>query len=268
MSLQVASCTRQAARYAVTHWHYSRTVPTAKVVHYGVWEDNRFIGAILFGDGASNTMLRGYHLDYTQGAELVRVALTEHHAPVSQIVSRALRLLQAHSPGLRLVLSYADPEHGHHGGIYQAGNWIYTGMTEPAEEYIVNGRRMHGRALRKTRESHVRGGIPTRNTLEWARLVLDPDARMIMGSIKHRYLYPLDRAMRRQLAPLARPYPRGRGVHGDTSGDLPEGAGSTPAVRSNLLGGDTHEQAWSTPGPDELADAVRLPEQPASHRHG
>ena len=31
---------------------------------------------------------------------------------------------------------------GHVGAIYQAGNWIYAGMTEPADEYIVGGVRI------------------------------------------------------------------------------------------------------------------------------
>ena len=52
----------------------------------------------------------------------------------------------------------------------------------------------------------------------WLRLNVDPEARSITMPPKHRYLYPLDRAMRRQLAKqkIALPYPRGLSVDGDT----------------------------------------------------
>lgn len=46
------------------------------------------------------------------------------------------------------------------------------------------------------------------NILEWARKILDPNATIIKGTAKHRYLYPLDRAMRRQIQKLAQPYPK------------------------------------------------------------
>lgn len=48
---------------------------------------------------------------------------------------------------------------------------------------------------------------------------------------KLRYAFPLDKAMRRQLAPLALPYPKTAAevTPGDTSGAQPEEAGSTPS---------------------------------------
>lgn len=58
------------------------------------------------------------------------------------------------------------------------------------------------------------------------------------GTPKLKYLYPLDRAMRKQIAPLAKPYPKrktcGQSVEGDTIGDQPIEEGSIPSVRSEL----------------------------------
>jgi hypothetical protein len=46
---------------------------------------------------------------------------------------------------------------------------------------------------------------------------------------KHRYLMPLDDAMREQIEPLRQPYPkRVRSADSGTSGDQPEGGGATP----------------------------------------
>jgi hypothetical protein len=231
MTLVIAPCNVKAARYAVEHWHYSQRMPAPPLVHYGAWEDDRYIGAVIFGRGASDSLLKPYGLDAVQGAELVRVALRAHHAPVSQIVTACVKRLKASSPGLRLLVSYADPAHGHHGGIYQAMGWTYAGTSAPDKAYIdASGRRHHSRTVSPTGwkiQFGVRKRVP--------RTV---DCTVVNLPGKHRYLLPLDRPMRRQIAPLARPYPqaRGRGVEGDAPA-VPAGeAGSTPADRSTLEG--------------------------------
>ncbi len=58
---------------------------------------------------------------------------------------------------------------------------------------------------------------------------------------KYKYLYPLDRAVRRQIAPLAKPYPKrepcGKASKVTRSGLQPEKAGSIPAVRFKEVDG-------------------------------
>ena len=199
--LTVAPCDHDAAKFAVEHWHYSRVLPTGKLVKVGVWEDGRFIGAILFSRGASPYLGNAYDLDHVEVAELTRIAMRDHEQPVTQAVARALKLLRQIAPGVRLVVSFADPTQGHHGGIYQAGNWLYTGQSLPVDEYYVNGRWRHKKGVwYQLRDAGYNG------------LNLPPNpggptvpSRRAPG--KHRYLYPLDRAMRRQIADLALPYP-------------------------------------------------------------
>jgi len=183
-------------------------MPNGKAVKIGVWEDSCFIGCIAFGDGANGSVFSPYGLKSTEGCELVRVALTSHKTPVSRIVRIAFNLLLTRCPGIKLVISFADPEQSHHGGIYQAGNWIYAGTTTASDEYIVNGRRMHGKALRQTRSTHRLKNTPANNIEEWARKVLDPNIKKVQGSSKHRYLYPLTPEMRAKIEPLAKPYPK------------------------------------------------------------
>ncbi len=36
------------------------------------------------------------------------------------------------------IVSYADPNNGHHGFIYQATNWYYTGVSTPKHEYTFS----------------------------------------------------------------------------------------------------------------------------------
>ena len=42
--LRLDWCDQKAARYAVEMWHYSRSMPSSKLVRVGVWEGGRFVG--------------------------------------------------------------------------------------------------------------------------------------------------------------------------------------------------------------------------------
>ena len=69
-----------------------------------------------------------FGLESTEACELVRVALAPgRHHPTSQCLAQSLKLLRRQSPGLRLVVSYADTKEGHLGIIYQATNWLFLG---------------------------------------------------------------------------------------------------------------------------------------------
>jgi len=212
VDLKVDWCSYEAAKYAVMHWHYSKAMPTSKLVKVGAWEACTFIGSVIFGTGATPEIGKEFGLSQFEVCELVRVALCEHKSCTSQVVARALSLLHNQSVALRLVVSFADTAQGHNGGIYQAGNWIYTGCQQ-YHSYIVNGETVHPRTLYSR---HGRGG----QSVPWLREHVDPNARRITTAAKHRYLYPLDRAMRKQIEPLRKPYPKreacGPSVEGDT----------------------------------------------------
>ena len=224
--LVVDWCSYQAAKYAVEHWHYSGSMPTPPVVRFGCWEDGDFRGVILFSRGSCLALGRPYGLKTTEVCELTRVALRDHGSYVSEMLGLALRALRNKERGLRLVVSFADPNEGHIGAIYQATNWLYTGMSEPYDKFMdASGRIWHPRQVSRTGVSRQYG--------EQRLVPKIADCERVPQLGKHRYLYPLDRAMRRQIAPLAKPYPkRGPGVQGDTPADQAGGPGSSPGVRS------------------------------------
>lgn len=187
--LRIDWATHEAAKYACENWHYSGCLPVGKLVKVGAWEDGKYIGVVLFGRGANNNMLKPFGLEQDQGCELVRIALTKHNSPVSRITAQAIRFLKKQSDGLRLIVSYADPEQGHHGGIYQAGNWIYTGPSGKAIKVFYNGKWSH----KKTVDD---AGVDQSKLKK----------KIVQG--KHRYLMPLDDEMRKRILPLAKPYPK------------------------------------------------------------
>jgi len=190
-----------AAKYACEAWHYTGRIPPGTSVRIGVWEDDRFIGVVVFSRGPSGHLGSAFGLDITQVCELSRIALDDHETPVTQIVSPALRMLRQRCPGLRLVISFADPAQGHVGRIYQAGNWIYLGRTAPSKAHIdPEGRIRHDRNVSASGFKSIFG----KTTLVPPRDACTP----IELPGKFRYAMPLDKAMRRRLVPRALPYPQ------------------------------------------------------------
>jgi hypothetical protein len=185
--LKIDWATHDAAKYACVNWHYSGCLPVGKLVKVGAWEDNKFIGVVLFSRGASPHLGTRFNLTQDQCVELVRVALTKHKTEVSKIVAIAMKFLKKSNPKLRLVVSFADPDKGHHGGIYQAGNWIFCGNSGSTTELFIRGRWMH-----------MRNGFKD--------MTKDTPQRTMPG--KYRYVMPLDAEMKERILPLSKPYPK------------------------------------------------------------
>lgn len=187
--LKIDWATHEAAKFACVNWHYSKSVPVGKLVKVGAWEDGKFIGMVIFARGVNMNMAKSYGMDQTECIELVRIAMTEHKNYVSKICALAIRFLKAQSPGIRLIVSYADPDQGHHGGVYQAMNWIYKGRSLEAVKFFYKNRWVHGKTIESASVNPV-------NLLK----------KKVPG--KYTYLMPLDSKMREQIAPLAKPYPK------------------------------------------------------------
>lgn len=220
VDLRLDWCSYKAAKYACEKWHYSGCVPAGKLVKVGVWENGKFVGVVLFSWGANRNIGSPYGLAMTQVCELVRVALGQHQTPVSRILRVAMALLQKQSPGVVLIVSYADQNQDHHGGIYQAGNWVYVGCTGKdtnnfCPDWSVkmkDGSLMH----RKTYASKYGTTKPKDIGLEY-----------VFHLPKHKYLYPLTPEMRAKIEPLRKPYPK-RASNKGTHPDQGQGGGAVP----------------------------------------
>ena len=167
-------------------------------------------------------MLKPYGLEQTEGCELTRIALTSHAAPVSRIVSLAVKLLKQIAPKLRLIISYADPNQGHNGAIYQAGGWAFVGQTGIDAKYIDSkGRAWHSRQVSSTGVKRQYG--EARRVPKHSECTAVP----LMG--KFRYLMPLDAEMKAQIEPLRKPYPKRAGsADSGTSANHAGGGGAIP----------------------------------------
>jgi len=196
MSLLVDYCEHQAAKYACERWHYSECIPPIKNVNFGVWEDNEFIGAVVYSRSVTADIGSFLGLEQTECVELTRVALTNHNAPVSQIVTYSLKMLDEKEENIRAVVSYADPVQDHTGGIYQAMNWTYIGRTSPTTIRVdEDGNQVHTR----THNMAQANGYSTAEEYE------SLSKKKVPG--KHKYVYAFTDEVERKLEPMSEPYP-------------------------------------------------------------
>jgi hypothetical protein len=188
-NLKIDWASHDAAKYACENWHYSKCLPVGKLVKVGAWENNKFIGVVIFARGANHNMSKQYNLGQDECVELVRIALTKHVTQVSKIMSLAIKWLNKSNTGIKLLVSYADPEQGHHGGIYQATNWVYQGVSSKAIKIWYKGKWAHKKTVDDAKVNQT-------NLLK----------KIVVG--KHKYLFALDNEIKNKIKELHKPYPK------------------------------------------------------------
>lgn len=228
VQLKLDWATHEAAKYACENWHYSKSIPKSKLVKIGVWENNKFIGVVIFSSGATPHIGSPYGLKQTDVCELTRIALTKHESKVSKILSLALKFLKTKNPKLKLVVSYADLDQNHHGGIYQATNWIYEGLVNQGNRgaFIIKGKKVHPRTI------GLMGGI---QSLEWIKKNLDSNAKEFFTKGKHKYLMVLDDKIKKNIIKLSKPYPKRAGSKDNVASGFQSeegGVNPTPALQT------------------------------------
>ena len=138
--------------------------------------------------------------------ELSRLVRTpECEAPLTGLISTAINVTKARSPGL--FVSFADPTEGHHGGVYQAASWNYAGKREPTMDGVIfEGRFIPGRSC------NAKWGTRSPEKLAKAGIIVEPH----YDQGKHLYWRATDSKGKRSaralgLQALAYPKPRNDG---------------------------------------------------------
>lgn len=130
---------------------------------------------------------------------------------LSYFVSRCLSILSSLASPC-VVVSYADPNNGHHGYIYQATNWKYTGLSSGEHVIYLDKRPYHRRTV-----------YGMCGTTSYTSLIKMYDTvEFIKEKPKHRYFYFLGtkrqvKDMKSKLPYPVLPYPKGDNKRYDSS---------------------------------------------------
>jgi hypothetical protein len=116
--------------------HYSGRIPSISKA-FGWYDGSKLVAVCTFGKPASATLCYGIcGKEYTNYVyELNRLCrIDDWHEPLSKFVSWCLRQLKKEN---WIIVSYSDTAMNHHGYIYQACNFIYTGQTASRLDYCL-----------------------------------------------------------------------------------------------------------------------------------
>lgn len=93
--------------------------------------NEKLIGCMTYGHPVSNrtvdSIVDGLELD--EVLELTRLVCLDGYGKnlESFVISKSFEWMKQYDPKVKVLVSYADPEQAHTGGIYRATNWLYQG---------------------------------------------------------------------------------------------------------------------------------------------
>lgn len=188
------------ARIIFERQHYLHSMPGGTRLCFGAFVDNQLLGALSLGVGPFNAHRLVEGAAREDGLTLTRLWLDDNlprnsESCVIAIVIRAVR----HHTKVKFLLSYADPAAGHVGIIYQASNWLYTGLSDaqPLMD-LGDGVPRHLRSIGSAFGTH---------SAEYLRRQ-GLRVRMVSQAAKHRYIYFVDPVWRERLRVPVLPYPK------------------------------------------------------------
>jgi hypothetical protein len=184
---------------------------------FAAWRGQNMVGVVTYGTPSSAPQREGVCGKDLAGLvlELNRLCCENTKNVASTLVGRSLRML----PKPSIVLSYADTAQGHIGYIYQASNFIYTGLSAKRTDWKVRGREhLHGSTI----ADESRG---QENRAQWMREKYGDDFYLQDRPRKHRYIFFCGNSKERKLLLAAlkysiEPYPKGESRRYDTSAEI------------------------------------------------
>lgn len=160
--------------------HYAKRIPSISYA-FGLYEDKKLIGVCTFGTPSSSPLRVGVAgLDYVDVIlELNRLCIESKEVNItSWFVSKCLKHI-----GNKIIISYADTEQGHIGKIYQACNFLYTGLSAKRTDWKIKGKEhLHGQTIGDESRGH-------KNRVEYMRKKYGDDFYLKDRPRKHRYIY-------------------------------------------------------------------------------
>lgn len=195
------------ARTLFERHHYLHSMPGGTRLCFGAFVGEVLLGALSLGVGPRNAhrLIDGATAD--DGLTLTRLWLDDRlpKNSESRFLGLVFRALRRHT-SVKFVVTYADPAVDHVGYIYQATNWLYTGLSQ-AHPLLDLG----DGVPRHTRSVGSALGTYSARYLRREGLRV----RTIPRPPKHRYIFFLDPAWRSRLRVPMLPYPK----RGDDDGD-------------------------------------------------
>ncbi len=161
--------------------HYAKRIPSISYA-FGAFKESLLVGVITYGTPPSSTLKKGIagienSMDIL---ELNRLCFSEYiKNGASQLISYSIKQL----PKNKIIVSYADTEQEHKGIVYQATNFIYTGLSAKRTDWKIKGlEHLHGQTIADISRGQ-------KNRAEWMRNKFGDKFYLKERPRKHRYIF-------------------------------------------------------------------------------
>ena len=136
MNYKVKSIKSELCKDWLLHKHYAKRMCSISYA-FGLYDNKFLVGVCTFGYPPNYNYNNGsciFNNFKCLSLDLNRLVINEglHNNALSFFVSKCLKKL----PKPSCVVSYADQNNGHNGYIYQATNFIYSGLSTPKYKYV------------------------------------------------------------------------------------------------------------------------------------
>lgn len=130
--------------------HYSHGCHNGPSPCYGLFEENKLIGCLMFATPCSenvrSSIFGEQYKDWVTELHRLHILDCTPKNTESWFISRCLKLLKEDKPQIKAVISFSDMTEGHSGVIYKATNAYRLGTTGKAKFYRdKDGRLRHPR---------------------------------------------------------------------------------------------------------------------------
>jgi len=142
----------------------------------GLFVSDKLVGVITYGTPSSSPLRSGICgiEEKNNVIELTRLWVEDSTPKNAEsfLIGNTLRLVNK-----EIIVSFAEIDAGHVGTVYQATNWIYTGLSAKRTNWTVDGVNLHGQT------------IADRYTSKELKSLCGDSFKTIERPRKHRYIY-------------------------------------------------------------------------------
>lgn len=181
MNYEVRPISREECKPYILDIHYAKRWPSISY-YFGLFLDNILCGVITYGTPPSAMLRVGIagEVFKTNILELNRLCLKDNRKnEASMLIGKSIKLL----PKNKIIVSFADSEQNHLGYVYQATNFIYTGLSAKRTDWKIKGKEhLHGQTV----ADEFRG---IKNRAKAMREKYGDNFYLKPRSRKHRYIY-------------------------------------------------------------------------------
>lgn len=136
----------KTAETIILDYEWIGTMPLPRSCRYmfGIYFEGVLGGALVYVEPSTRQFL----VDYPRKVVQLNRGATAHWTPrntASRMIGQSVRHLRRE--GVIAIIAYCTPEAGEIGEIYQACNFMYTGMTAPSTSYYLDNHWVSARTL-------------------------------------------------------------------------------------------------------------------------